>query len=47
MSPASVRGDPHGKILMSRERVWGAIPDGELPVAIPISPLLIHVNLWV
>jgi hypothetical protein len=35
MFPASVRGDPRGKMFSSRGRGWGAIPDREFPVAIP------------
>jgi hypothetical protein len=31
MLPASVRGDPHGKVFSSRGRGWGAIPRWGIP----------------
>jgi hypothetical protein len=36
--PASVRGDPHEKMFLSRGRGWGweVFPDGEFPIVSPI-----------
>jgi hypothetical protein len=35
MFPVSVRGNPRGEILSSRERGWELFPDEEFLIAIP------------